>query len=193
MSTCSLAGRNWWSKLLEQDPRGILGVRQSHAYYYQIQVQMFMYTSDMPCNATLVWSDLDDIVLSTNPCDMFIKSDIERAVEYFKYCILPKVFCKRYSRAPNYRCRTFHPREPLVGIPFLRWWVAITSFTEDKAPNGWKKLVTRQNVKVTSSSKSATIYLKTSSSSLSLGFAISAGHESFDTGPITPNTQLESE
>ena len=72
------------------------------------------------CHATyydfVVWSEADVMVLRINPCDMFIKSAIERATEFFKYCILPELLGKWYSKAPIYRCKAVHPREPLVDI-----------------------------------------------------------------------------
>ena len=102
------------ASFLEQDAHGTVGVKQSHAYYYQIQAQMHI------CHATycdfVVWSEEDVIVLRISPCDIFIKSAIDKATEFFKYCLLPELIGKWYSKAPVYQCKTVHTREPLVDI-----------------------------------------------------------------------------
>ena len=102
------------ASFLEQDAHGTVGVKQPHAYYYQIQAQMHI------CHATycdfVVWSEEDVIVLRISPCDIFIKSAIDKATEFFKYCLLPELIGKWYSKAPVYQCKTVHTREPLVDI-----------------------------------------------------------------------------
>ena len=102
------------ANFLEQDVHGTIGVKQSHAYYYQIQAQMHI------CHATycdfVAWSEEGVIILRINPCDIFIRSTLEKATEFFKYCILPELIGKWYSKAPIYRCKPVHSREPLVDI-----------------------------------------------------------------------------
>lgn len=102
------------ASFLEHDAHGSLGVKQSHAYYYQIQAQMHI------CHATycdfVVWSEKGAIILRINPCDVFITSAIKKATEFFKYCILPELIGKWYSKAPTYHCKHVPSREPLVDI-----------------------------------------------------------------------------
>ena len=72
------------------------------------------------CHATycdfVAWSEADVVVLHINPCDEFIKSAIEKATEVFKYCILPELLGKWYSKAPLYRCKAVDSRKPLADI-----------------------------------------------------------------------------
>ena len=99
---------------VEQDTNGSLRVKQSHPYYYQIQAQIYI------CHATycdfVAWSEADVVVLRINPCDEFIKSAIEKATEFFKYCILPELFGKWYSKAPLYCCKAVDSGGPLADI-----------------------------------------------------------------------------
>ena len=109
----SCRSKSWHEEMHEtsffdHDTHGTLEVKESHAYYYQIQAQISI------CRAKyrdfVAWSETDVMVLHVKPWDIFINST--NSHRFFKYCILPKW----YSKAPLYLCKATDSRTPLADI-----------------------------------------------------------------------------
>lgn len=86
---------------LEMDQNGNLRLKRDHAYFYQIQMQMFV-TGKSYCDFIL-WTEKDSFVERIMPDEAFVKEQLHITEEFYKKCVLPELVAKIFS-APKVVC-----------------------------------------------------------------------------------------
>lgn len=81
---------------LECGSNGSFVLPKTHAYYFQVQAQIFLCKARY-CDFT-VWSPKDHVVLQIEPDTAFIMEAIERVTQLFKRGVTPELLGKWYSR-----------------------------------------------------------------------------------------------
>lgn len=77
---------------------GNLVLKQTHAYFYQVQLQMKLCDVDF-CDF-VIWADEELVVNRINRDETFLTEAIDKATKFFKYGILPELIGKWYTRPP---------------------------------------------------------------------------------------------
>ena len=78
---------------------GTHSLKQTHAYYYQVQAQMKL-CKGLYCDF-VVWTENDIVIQRILPDPDFIESAIDKCTNLFKYAILPELLGKYYTRLPS--------------------------------------------------------------------------------------------
>ena len=74
-------------------------LKQTHAYYYQVQAQI-KFCESLYCDF-VVWLGKDIIIQRILPDPQFIESALEKSTNFFKYAILPELLGKYYTTLPS--------------------------------------------------------------------------------------------
>ena len=88
------AARQKNSRLLEMN--GKLSLDRQHAYYYQVQAQIFICEVEF-CDFIL-WTEQDIHIERILPDNVFWKNAVAKATKFFFIGILPEIMGKWYSR-----------------------------------------------------------------------------------------------
>lgn len=83
---------------LEKDAQGKIRLKRDHAYYYQVQMQLFV--TDKPYCDFILWTEKEStspFVERVTPDVTFFDKELERACEFFKKCIIPELLAKYFS------------------------------------------------------------------------------------------------
>ncbi len=87
---------------LKKDSGGRITLKNSHAYYYQVQTQLFIANVDYCdfCVCTFPQNKVDDIFIERIGKDaQFWSNCIDQAQRFFCTCILPELLGKWYTRS----------------------------------------------------------------------------------------------
>lgn len=81
---------------LKKDEFGNIHLDKRHAYYYQVQAQIFICGVEY-CNF-VVWTTRDLFVQQILPDQEFWENALSASSEFFSKCILPEIVGKYYTR-----------------------------------------------------------------------------------------------
>ena len=98
-NTGFLLGSAKSSFCLNTTPEGNFVLDKTHAYHYQIQLQMKL--SDVTYGDFVVWSESELAILKVTLDEDFITTAIDKATIFFKYGILPELLGKWYTKPPK--------------------------------------------------------------------------------------------
>ena len=84
---------------LNSSSEGDFMLKSSHAYYYQVQMQMALCETNY-CDF-VVWSPTEMVILKVYRNSHFFDSAIDKAALFYKVGILPELLGKWYSKPPS--------------------------------------------------------------------------------------------
>lgn len=83
---------------LENNECGSIRLKRDHAYYYQVQMQLFV--TDKPYCDFILWTERDSaspFVERVKPDVSFFEKELACATNFFKKCIMPELIGKYFS------------------------------------------------------------------------------------------------
>ena len=92
------AASNITNFCLAKDSTGEIKLKRDHAYYYQVQMQLFV--TDKPYCDFILWTEKDGqapYVERITPDLVFFEEQLEKAAVFFKKCVIPELLAKCYT------------------------------------------------------------------------------------------------